>query len=101
VPYIPFKTNSTPTGGGTVWARLFHYYNFKRDQFLEHYHQRSNSESTFSMIKAKFGEWLSCKTEQAQFNEALRKILAHNLCCVIQSIYELGLDPTFRTDYTK
>ncbi|MGB9182195.1 MAG: transposase [Pyrinomonadaceae bacterium] len=98
IPYIPFKTNSTPTGGGSVWARLFHYYNFRRDEFLAHYHKRSNSESTFSMIKAKFGERLRCKTQQAQFNEALCKVLAHNLCCVIQSMYELGIDPTFRTE---
>lgn len=98
MPYIPFKTNSTATGGGSVWARLYHYYNFKRDEFLLHYHKRSNSESTFSMIKAKFGERLRCKTQQAQFNEALCKVLAHNLCCVIQSMYELDIDPTFRTE---
>lgn len=97
-PFIPFKTNSNPATGGTIWARLYHYYNFKRDEFLQHYHKRSNSESTFSMIKAKFGERLRCKTERAQFNEALCKVLAHNLCCVIQSMYELGIEPTFRTD---
>jgi transposase len=57
-----------------VWARLFHYYNFKREEFLLHYHKRSNSESTFSMIKAKFGERLRCKTQRAQFNEALCKV---------------------------
>jgi transposase len=97
-PFIPFKTNSNPTTGGTIWARLYHYYNFKRDEFLQHYHKRSNSESTFSMIKAKFGERLRCKTERAQFNEALCKVLAHNLCCLIQSMYELGIEPSFRTD---
>ena len=97
MPYIPFKTNSTPTGGGSVWARLYQFYNFQRAEFLTHYHKRSNSESTFSMIKAKFGERLRCKTERAQFNEALCKVLAHNLCCVIQSMYELGIEPTFRT----
>lgn len=95
MPFIPFKTNSTPTGGGSVWARLYHFYHFQREEFLTHYHKRSNSESTFSMIKAKFGERLRCKTERAQFNEALCKILAHNLCCVIQSMYELGIEPNF------
>jgi len=50
------------------------------------------------MIKAKFGERLRCKTETAQLNGALCKVLAHNLCCVIQSMYELGIDPTFRTE---
>lgn len=95
VPYIPFKTNSQPDGNGPLWARIFHFYNFKRDEFLSHYHKRSNVETTFSMIKAKFGERLRCKTETAQINEALCKVLAHNLCCVIQSMYELGVDATF------
>jgi hypothetical protein len=46
-------------------------------------------------IIEKFGERLRCKTETAQINEALCKVLCHNLCCVIQSMYELGVDPTF------
>ena len=75
------------------WASIYHFYNFKRDEFLSHYHKRSNVETTFSMIKAKFGERLRSKTETAQINEALCKVLAHNLCCVIQSMYELGVGP--------
>ena len=47
------------------------------------------------MIKAKFGERLRSKTVVAQTNEVLCKILCHNLCCVIQSIYELGVEPNF------
>lgn len=31
----------------------------------------------------------------AQENEMLAKVLCHNLCCVIQSIYELGIDVDF------
>jgi transposase len=62
---------------------------------MESYHKRSNVETTFSMIKAKFGDGLRSKTITAQKNEALCKVLAHNLCCVIQSIYELGIEPTF------
>jgi hypothetical protein len=50
----------------------------------------------FSMIKAKFGGRLRCKTETAQINEALCKVLCHNLCVVIQSMYEFGVEPQFR-----
>ena len=82
-------------GNGPLWARIYHFYNFKRDEFLSHYHKRSNVETTFSMIKAKFGERLRCKTETAQVNEALCKVLAHNLCVVIQSMYELDVAPQF------
>ncbi len=28
-------------------------------------------------------------------NEVLCKVLCHNLCCLIQSMYELGIEPTF------
>ena len=59
------------------------------------YHKRSNVESTFSMIKAKFGDALRSKTETAQINEALCKVLCHNLCCLIQSMYKLEIKPEF------
>lgn len=98
MPYIPFKARSTGRTGGEVWAKLFHFYSFKREEFLQHYHKRSNVETTFSMIKAKFGERLRCKTETAQINEALCKVLCHNLCCVIQSMYELDITPEFWAD---
>ena len=62
---------------------------------MRHYHKRSNVESTFSMIKAKFGDSLRSKTERAQINEAICKVLCHNICCLIQSMYELGLKPKF------
>lgn len=54
VPYIPFKLNSRH-GGGAAWNRLWHHFNAERDEFLAHYHRRSNVETTFSMIKRKFG----------------------------------------------
>ncbi|MDQ3702147.1 MAG: transposase [Chloroflexota bacterium] len=95
-PYIPFKSNATGGGGPmTIWRRLFHYYSLERDAFLAQYHKRSNVETTFHMIKSKFGEALRSKTQVAQFNEALLKVLCHNVCCVIQSIHELGIAPTF------
>jgi transposase len=96
-PYIPFKTNVTGNRGSELWKKLFHYYSFKREEFLVHYHKRSNVETTFSMIKAKFGERLRSKTETAQINEALCKVLCHNLCVVIQSMYELGIEADFST----
>jgi len=96
-PYIPFKSNTTGKGS-ELWKKLFHYYSFKREEFLTHYHKRSNVETTFSMIKSKFGERLRSKTETAQVNEALCKVLCHNLCVVIQSMYELGIAPEFTNE---
>jgi transposase len=71
-----------------------------QDEFMRHYHKRSNVECTFSMIKRKFGERLRSKTRTAQENETLCKVLCHNLCCVIQSMYELGVEPDFASEAT-
>jgi transposase len=99
IPYIPFregeKNKPNPSGKGELWKRMYHFYKFQETEFKQHYHKRSNVETVFSMIKAKFGERLRSKTERAQINEVLCKILCHNLCCVIQSMYELGIDVDF------
>jgi hypothetical protein len=68
---------------------------YRREEFLAHYHKRSNVESTFSMIKRKFGDSLRSKTETAQVNETLAKVLCHNLVVLIHEMYELGVDPVF------
>jgi transposase len=96
-PYIPFRATASGCRGG-LYEKLFHYYNLNRDDFLSHYHKRSNVESTFSMIKAKFGDSLRSKTDTAMINEALCKVLCHNICCLIQSIHELSVTATFWED---
>jgi hypothetical protein len=48
-----------------------------------------------SASSGKFGERLRSKSHTAQTNEVLCKVLCHNLCCVIQAIYELGIEPSF------
>ena len=97
--YIPFKVNSVPVAASgeydPLWERAFHYYNLHRAAFLEHYHKRSNVETTFSMIKAKFGAYVRSKNPAAQVNEVLAKMLCHNICVLIKSMYELGIWPVF------
>jgi transposase len=97
-PFIPFKSNSLPDNKGKTWARLYHFYRFHFEEFEAHYHKRSNVESTFSMIKMKFGERLRSKTETAQINEALCKVLAHNICVVIKSMHQFGIEASFGSD---
>jgi transposase len=102
-PYIPFMKScradwdyvKTREDTSTLWTKMFHFYSYCRDQFLVHYHKRSNVESTFMAIKAKFGDSVRSRTPVAQTNEILCKVLCHNICCVIQSTYELGIQPQF------
>ena len=62
VPYIPFKTNSySQSRGFHSWNKMWHYYNLHKEEFLKHYHKRSNVETTMHMIKAKFGNRLRSK----------------------------------------
>jgi transposase len=93
-PYIAFKANTTGGVGG-LFQKMFHYFQFNKEEFLAHYHQRSNVESTVMMVKTKFGDAVRSKTDIAAKNEVLCKILCHNICCLISAMYELGIDPTF------
>jgi transposase len=95
VPYIPFKSNSCGTGGSDAWRRLWHTFSARNDEFLAHYHQRSNAESTFSMVKRKFGASVRAKTPAAQLNEVLLKTLCHNLSVLVHAIHELRIEPKF------
>lgn len=94
-PYIPFKSNSK-SDGTALWRRIHAYYLMYQESWKEHYHKRSNVETTFSMVKGKFGDSLRSKTETAQINEVLLKFLCHNICVLVQEIHTLGIVPEFR-----
>jgi len=94
--YIPFKKSATGRAAGSaLWKKMFHYFQLNRDEFMEHYHKRSNIEATNAAIKRKFGETLKSKNPTAQVNELLAKIVAYNLTVVIHEMYENGINPDF------
>ena len=70
-------------------------FKFRRDDFLQHYHKRSNVESTFGMMKRRFGGGLRSKTDVAMVNETLCKIRLSNLVVLIHETHELGIDSVF------
>jgi hypothetical protein len=96
-PYIPFKSNATDEKGG-LWAQILLYFCERRDEFLKHYHKRSNAESTIGSMKTRTGDGVRSKTDTAMVNEACCKVIVHNICCVIQEMYELGVKPDFWED---
>ena len=111
VPFIAFRKNSVMDHARAnekhdwphraAWNSMYHYFQYRRDEFLQHYHKRSNVETTFSMIKRKFGDSLRSKTDVAMKNEALCKILCHNLVVLIHEMFALGIDPVFLHNGTK
>jgi transposase len=92
---IPFHSNAKGTTPNRprceVWEKLFHFYNYQRDEFLKLYHARSNAESVFSSMKRVFGDTLRSKKPVAQGNELLMKVIAHNIRCLVHSIFELNV----------
>ena len=94
-PFIPFKTNSVEPNDDSMWAKMYHYFAFNREEFLAHYHKRSNVETAFAMIKRNFGAAVRSKSEVGQVNEVLAKVLAHDVCVLVQAIHELGIEPVF------
>lgn len=92
--FIAFKSSATGKIGG-AYEKAFHYFQFKQEEYMEHYHRRSNVESTFSAIKRKFGDSVRSKCDYAMVNEVLCKILANNICVLIQEQCELGIEPIF------
>ena len=86
--YIPFKGNTSGTSSRSkgnrarLWCRMFWYYQLKQDEFMNHYRLRSNVETTFFIMKVKFGDLIRSKTRTAQINELLLKVLCHNIVVV-------------------
>ena len=96
LPFIPFKINSASNDTHRyVWKKMYNYFMYNRDEFMQHYHLRSNVETTFSMMKAKFTDMVRSKNKTAQMNEVLLKVLCHNICVLIQEMAELGIEPNF------
>lgn len=96
--FVEFKVNSVGSENGSEWERMYHFFQYRREEFLSCYHKRSNVESTFNMIKAKFRDHVRSKTDTAMANEVLCKILCHNICVVIQEQEELGIAAEFWSD---
>jgi hypothetical protein len=48
------------------------------------------------ITKRRFGEYLLSKNYHAQRNELLMKFICHNVCCLIQEIYERKVEIDFR-----
>ena len=97
IPFIPFKKSANGKAKGfMIWNVMFRYYRDNKEDFLRHYHKRSNAESVFSMMKRKQGCNLRTKKDIAQINEIMCKCLVHNICVLIQEMFEIGIKIDFK-----
>ncbi len=96
LPLFPFKCNARAVHEtrDPLWTRLYHFYSLNAEWFERSYHQRSNVESTFSMIKGRFDDYVLGRLKPAMMNEVLCKVICHNLCVLITCMYELGVEPS-------
>lgn len=98
IPYIAFNRNASKTSEDKllIWRVMLKYFKDHKEEFLKHYHKRSNAESVFSMMKRKFGSYVRARNSIAQENEVLCKALCHNICVLIQEMFELGIKVDFQ-----
>ncbi|MFH1664516.1 MAG: transposase [archaeon] len=96
IAFIPFRSNATgKSKGNSIWRKMYCYFQFNQEEFMQHYHARSNVETTFMAIKTKFGDCLKNKTFVSQTNELLCKIIAYNIAVLIHETHELGIKIEF------
>jgi transposase len=98
--FIPFKSNTTgnsnsPSKHRSYFKQAFRFFKEHQEEYLNHYHKRSNIESCFSSIKRRFGNNIRCKKEISQDNEILSKVLAYNICILVQELFLNKIDLNF------
>ena len=96
IPYVLFKSNVKRTEDRLpIWRIMLQFFRDHKEEFLDHYHKRNNAESVISMMKRKFGAFVRARNSLAQENEVLCKALCHNICVLIQEMFELGIKVDF------
>lgn len=96
MPLIPFKSNITgKQRGSAIWGEMYKFFQKNNELFMKKYHLRSNAESGFSMIKARFGDLTSMRNPISAMNDILCKVLCHNLCVLCQELLLLNVDIDF------
>ena len=87
-PFIMGKKNiNVPNKNSTsAWGQMLGLWKRNQMYFAEHYHKRSNVESTFGALKRKFGDFCRCKKEESQENEILCRIVCFNTAVLSEAL---------------
>ena len=95
-PYIPFmrKTGGSPKGV-QLWRTCYNEFYTNTEEFMKKYHKRSNIETANHMLKQKFGDHLRTRIFNENVNEVKMRVLCHNMCVLIQEIFERNIEVDF------
>lgn len=89
-PYFYIPRNSLPNVDCHISAcnAVLYLYSKDKAEFFKNYYKRNNVETVFSMIKAVFGVELLSRNRVAQYNEAICKVLCHNLRVLAMTMHK-------------
>ncbi len=97
VPYIMGKKNTNVPNKNTTsdWGMMLRLWKNHQMYFAEHYHKRSNVESTFGALKRKYGDFVRSKKDESQETEILAKIVCFNASVLAESLLNYDLKVPF------
>ena len=94
VPVIPTKINTVITDPeDTAWGRLVA--RNKDQSACSPYFMRNNVETVYSTTERLFQKHIRTAHPVAQVNEALCKLLCHNIMVLIHERYKNGIEPDY------
>lgn len=89
--FRPRKDVTLKQKGSKAWFDMLLAYMIETEEAMKRYHKRSNSESTFSAKKRKFGNFVRSKNDTAKENEEHLGWIAYNFPVLSRAKYEYGL----------
>src|SRR3989339_201677 len=86
--FIPFKVGKKKPSTASpksypAWKFAFNLWSKCNEFYMNIYHQRSNIESVFSVIKKRFGDKVLCRTFSMRSKEIALRLIAYNLKILI------------------
>jgi hypothetical protein len=99
VPYFLIPSRVLQGGDRKLSACNMILYLYAKDRagFFKNYYKRNNVETAFSMIRACLGTNLRSTSRIAQYNEAICKVICHNLRVLCRAMHEEGISPNFES----
>jgi len=93
-PYIMVRKNMTGASSPAL-TRLMGKLTSDPEEYMREYHDRSNVETSFGIMKQQFGGNVNSRKPVAQYNELMCKAIAHNIARIVHAIHELEISPKF------